>query len=362
MRSRQIPARFNGRCRQCGKAVAKGEPVYFAKHYGVRCEACGPHTADDAPLPSKRGKKSRTARKPEPQSNPAEPPMQVADPHRLAAWRGEDGIHRYEFKSVREAVEDALTDYAQNEHNRERIRASQDAALSGSDSWGNYFTKERLLAEVFNPSAKLRDAIDRMRERLVDAVELPTVARRRVRRGMDYGEEIDADRWLVREPNCWERNVREPQARRTVTIGCNVVVSGSRKPEHLLYRGAAALALADLLTQQGCNVQIVMFKCASEPSSHVARSVFRYELKSPDMPLDLSAIAFAMCEIAFCRTVAVCGGYRHLPGKLTSGFGIPSEVPAADREGIDYLIDKDVLNEEAASQWLRKVLGSAVAA
>jgi hypothetical protein len=356
MRSRLIPARFNGKCRQCGRVVAKGEPVFFAKHYGVRCVSCGTHTADDAPLPSKRSEKGRYGRRPAEPQPAAEPPMTVPNAGRLAAWRGEDGIHRYEFKSVREAVEDALQDYAQNDTNRKRIRASQEQALSGEASWGNYFTKERLLAEVFNPSAELRSAIDRMRERLVDGVELPTAARRRVRRGLDYGDEIDADRWLVREPNCWERTVREPQPRRTVTIGCNVVVSGGHKPEQLLYRGAAALALADLLTRQGCNVQIVMFKCASEPTSHVSQSVFRYELKAPDMPLDLSAIAFAMCEIAFCRTVAVCGGYRHLPGVLKSGFGTPSDVPAADREGVDYLIDRDVLSEEAATEWLRKVL------
>ena len=54
MKPRLIPARFKGRCRACGQSVQPGQNVYFAKHYGVRCEACGPHTDADAPLPSKR--------------------------------------------------------------------------------------------------------------------------------------------------------------------------------------------------------------------------------------------------------------------------------------------------------------------
>ena len=79
------------------------------------------------------------------------------------------------------------------------------------------------------------------------------------------------------------------------------------------------------------------------------------------MPLDVSAVAFAMCEIAFSRIVGVCGEARHWPGVLRSGFGHPAQVPPADREGIDYLIDADCLSRESAEQWLRSQLGSEVA-
>jgi hypothetical protein len=71
------------------------------------------------------------------------------------------------------------------------------------------------------------------------------------------------------------------------------------------------------------------------------------------MPLDVPAVALAMCEIAFSRIVGVCGEARHWPGSLRSGFGTPAPVPAADREGIDYLIDADCLSRESAEIWLR---------
>jgi hypothetical protein len=74
------------------------------------------------------------------------------------------------------------------------------------------------------------------------------------------------------------------------------------------------------------------------------------------MPLDVSAVAFAMCEIAFSRIVGVCGEARHWPGTLCSGFGRPASVPVPDREGLDFLIDTDCLSRDAAEQWLRGVL------
>jgi hypothetical protein len=284
----------------------------------------------------------------------------VTDPAARRAERCVDGIHRYAFYSVSEAVEDALCDYAQNDTNRERIRLMQDNALSGSDRWGNYFTRSKLLAELSCPSQSLLSAVDEMRERLIGSLNLPTTPRRKVRRGLDWGDELDADRFLFREPNAWERSIREHQPRRTVTIGCNITVSARVRPEQLLYRGAAALALADILAQRGCNVGIVLFKSVEQPTSSVDWGLIRYVVKDALMPLDVSSVAFSLCEIAFSRIVGVCGEARHWPGALRSGFGHPAPVPAADREGIDYLIDSDCLSREAAEAWLSAQLESEV--
>jgi hypothetical protein len=195
-----------------------------------------------------------------------------------------------------------------------------------------------------------------MRENLIDDVVTPTAPRRRVRRGQEWGDELDADRYLCRDPNAWDRSVREAQPRRTVTIGCNIVVSWAAKPADLLYRGAAALALADVLTARGYNVGIDLFKVAGEPSSGVTIGMVRYRLKDPTMPLDLPALTFAMCEVAFSRIVGVCGEARHWPGKLAGGFGHPAPIPVADRQGLDYRIDADILGKVAAEAWLRSQL------
>jgi hypothetical protein len=360
MRSRRIVAFYKGQCRVCGKALPKGDECYFAKHYGMRCMSCGPHTSEDERLPSKSKARHRADPAPVPEPPVEEPPRSQPsglDASTRTAVRDENGIHRVEYGAVREIVADALNDYAQTPENREALQLLHARAFSGRDRWANYYTREKLLAQVFNPPPELLEAVEKMREHLVGQLELPTRPRRRLRRGLDWGDELDADRVLHRDPTPWERIERSPEVRRTVTIGCNVSVDHTIKPEQLLYRGAAALALADLLTQSGCNVGITLFICSRSPTDAVEQGVVRCVLKSPDMPLDLSALAFSLCEIAFYRCVIVCAAARRWPGKLRTGLGYPNTLPACDCKNIDYLVDADVLGEEAAVAWLRRHMG-----
>ncbi|MCK6470861.1 MAG: hypothetical protein L6R28_03865 [Planctomycetes bacterium] len=370
MKSRRIPAFYPGRCRICGKAIAKGTEIYFRKHFGLRCLDCGPHTDADERLPSKRTTaRTKLRPKPAPAPEPAKPqwtpfngdgrfkPVDDAPGFNAkdrAAREGEDGIHRIEYGSVREIVEDALSDYAQTLSNQERLREIQAQAFTGSNKWSNFFTREKLLDQVFSPAPELSLVVERMRERLVGMLDLPTRPRRKVRRGLDCGDELNVDRWLARDPFAWERVEKSPEPRRTLTIGCNVSVHFAITPEQLLYRGAAAVALADYLTQQGCNVGIALFKVSDEPTNLVREGVVRCDLKAPDMPLDLSAVTFSLCEIAFYRCAVVFAGARRWPGNLAKGLGAPITLPPQDRASVDFLIDSDVLGEDAALEWLKR--------
>jgi len=335
-------------CAKCGRLIERGELAY---RFGSRvfCSSCQPQP-DDLPAPKPRRRRRRKAAPPDPTAGGG------AMPGEHCASRSADGVWRYEFGSVSEALADALDDYAQNCTTQEYLRKRLGYALSGRDGWANRFTKARLLRELSEPSQHLLDAVDRMRERLVGEVSMPAVARRRIRRGQEFGEELDADRWLVRDLAPWERCVRERTARRTVTIGCNLSVNAGVKPAQLLARGAAALALADILTSRGVNVGIVLFDSRSDPTRTVRRAVVRHHVKDPTMPLDLSAVAFAMCEIAFFRVAMALGGMRHFPGSMHESLGCARNLPAADREGLDFLIEADVLSEDAAAAWLTTCL------
>ena len=349
MRPYLRPAPHNGRCNRCGHRLAKGERVYYAKHWGMRCEGCGCPDGATARPP----KKSATAGK----SKGAQPAGGAMTGEK-SARRCSDGVYRYEFAGVGEAVRDALDDFAQSDWNAEWLRERLSRALSGRDEWTNYMTRERFLRELSDPSRDLLEAVDRLREQLVGAVTAPGAPRRKVRRGQEWGEELDVDRWLVRDLAPWERIVREVQPRRTVTIGCNLSVNANVKREELLYRGAAALALADVLISRGVNVSIVAFDSVLRPTQVVGRGVIRYTLKDPLMPLDLGAVTFAMCEVAWFRVVGAVGGTRHWPGKLHESLGSAEPLPAADRAGLDYVVDTDVLGEDRAVEWLKGCLAS----
>lgn len=271
--------------------------------------------------------------------------------------RDADGIDRITFDSVGQAVADAMSDYAQNEGNRTFIASALAAHLTGHDAWANHYTREKLLATIAEPPGHLLEAVERMRAQLLEEVAPPVCTRRRLRRNQEWGEELTPEAVLARSLTPWERMAREHQPRRSVVVGVNLTVDAGRRAEHLLWRGAAAAALADLLTQRGVSVEIVAFWSLSEMSSTSRRVVSRYGVKRADMPLDLGAVSVALAEIAYARLVALYGLARHLPGVLSHGLGVCEPLPAADRAGIDYLAEADILSEPAAVRWLKAAAG-----
>ena len=193
-----------------------------------------------------------------------------------------------------------------------------------------------------------------MRRQLMEEVAPPQSTRRKVRRNQDWGDELDAESVLVRSLNPWDRMTRENQPRRSVTIGVNLTVHCGQKPYELLWRGAAAAALADILTQRGINVEIVAFWTIEQMSSRCGKVVGRYIIKSADMPMDIGSVSVAIAEIAYARLVALYGLARHVPGVVKKSLGYCSALPEADRAGIDYYVDEKVTRREVAEEWLRQ--------
>ena len=294
--------------------------------------------------------------KPGQQAKPpkARPQVKVPPPSTGAVTKDADGIHRISFDSVGEAVIDALADYAQNDGNLALIRQRLASHLSGDDSWANYFTKSKLLDTIANPPQELLDSVTQMRDALMDDVCPPVTSRRRVVRNQDCGDELTPEAVLVRSLTPWERMSRETTPRRTVTIGVNLTVNASQRAKHLLWRGAAAAALADILTQRGVNVEIVAFWTIGDMSTCSTKVVSRYMVKRADMPLDAGAVAVALAEIAYARIVCLYGLARHLPGRLSKHLGHCETLPAQDRAGIDYLAETNITSQEAAESWLKE--------
>lgn len=267
--------------------------------------------------------------------------------------RESDGVHRITFGSIGEAVIDSLADYAQNEGNRTMISGRMAEHMTGRDRWANNFTKAMLLDVIEHPPKHLLEAVDQMRQSLMDEVCPPASTRRKVRRNQDWGDELTPESVLVRSLTPWERMARENQPKRSVTIGVNLTVNSGQRAEHLLWRGAAATALADILTQRGMNVEIIAFWTIGRMSSQSRMVVAKYVVKAADMPLDIGSAAVALSEIAYARLVALYGLARHLPGVLHEGLGECETLPRQDREGIDYLAESNITSREGAESWLR---------
>lgn len=117
---------------------------------------------------------------------------------RGAVTKGPDCVARLAWSSVTELVEDAFADYAQNQDAREYLHDLQ-KRRAGS-SWANGHTAASLRKALEEPATDLLAAIEGLRSELVVELAVPTTTRRKLRRGQDWGDELDSDRCLNREP------------------------------------------------------------------------------------------------------------------------------------------------------------------
>jgi len=345
----RVHLRTGIKCRQCGTLVPYQEYVWWEKGRGNRCMECGPHTPLPD-MPEEPKPKPRPAKKPRPLPTSSDKP---------ASRKDSDGVYRYEFDSVGDAIKVAMTDYAQTPQGLKTLQETcKRYDIDGKgDEWTNYYNRQMMLDAMGNPPKHLLVAVDKMREHLIDTVTTPTVPRRKVRRGQEFGDEIDVDRFTAKDPYCWDRNERELQEKRVVWVGVNLSCNASQRPKELLYRGAAALALADVLTNRGFNVGIAAFDSTSRPTNAVDNSVVKLVIKKPEMPMDVASASFAMAEIAFFRIVCAIGFTRLMPGDASRNLGIAEMLPEADQKQMDFFVENNVRSEEAAAEWLKNQIG-----
>ncbi len=159
-RTRLVKASRQRTCIACGKTILPGQRCWWAnsQEAGYRCLDCGRHTDTS---PAKKPNRPRQRRRRRPIPLPIPPRSQVG----RIAERDSDKVHRVTLDSVSEAVKDALDDFAANDTNREKIRARQELALSGSDKWGHYYTREKFFEHLATPPADLMGAVEEMRWR-----------------------------------------------------------------------------------------------------------------------------------------------------------------------------------------------------
>jgi hypothetical protein len=198
-------------------------------------------------------------------------------------------------------------------------------------------------------------------------VTVRNVRRRRVTG--DAGSEVDVTAyWRGRGDVAWSRCVRDgavkARAVHIVPMLCGVCTLTA---DQFFYRGAAAVRLADLLTEAGYNVAITA--AAVGPQVGVLGSgephyAYAIPLKPYTAPLEINVLAAVLCEVGFTRHYV----FRHLGtapfvigqhcGRYdTNGERVLPElarlaVPEQSGERVVYL-PYDIGTAKQAEQWVR---------
>ena len=224
-------------------------------------------------------------------------------------------------------------------------------------AWLDGKSREDITRLVERPDASAIAEVERIREKISNEVieykQLTT--KRKRRRGCEYGDEIDVDRFLGGDMFCWERVEHTDVPRKAITIGCNVSVSCQRDRDDLLSRGAAVCALAEHLTAEGYSVQVVAVLKSENPWRRKEGSMVTVvTVKHMDMPLDIAAIVTAMAEISFARGILVGSTVTESKYKMDASLGTPGAITGREQKelGIDTLCPMDIYSQERATEWV----------
>lgn len=229
--------------------------------------------------------------------------------------------------------------------------------------WESWKAVERDCQTAWTDGA---DIVTQLRDSL-DLSDLPRpVSRRRVLRWReDDGDELDRDR-LYAGASPWRATMREsrhgPQFVQVVTDVCTGACVDHKD---ILWRGAAAVALTDILESAGYRVELVAAKYVTHAYDDNRRGLAAaVTLKRPGDPLDIATLAAAVSGWAY-RSVWFAAYPFCQPNNINGGLGnvqpLAEALPALIGEpaaNCSRIVCHGVFSAAAAITWLRSALAS----
>ena len=336
MRTYFEKSRTAGVCKQCGTGIAKGTPAWWSQNQGWQCTGCSGSGASEQREP--RTAKPRTSSQPKPAG--------------LKGTVDQRPGNRFEVEFER--MVDALDTATALGQGPGKSIADLDSRVRKHQrtEWLGFRSTEGLKIVLEQGREDLTAMVEKMRERISNELPIPTANKRRVRRGRESGDEIDADRFLSRIPEMWTRIESDEVPANRVVVKVNAAVSGSQKERHMAYRAAAALALADALTERGASVEVQLIWCSRDKTDEAEQTVSKVIVKRSDQPMSVADLAAACCDVGVVRMGLVIGTARMLPGRLHSGLGFPMEMPE-DLRAEGFTVDRQIESERDAIEWVK---------
>lgn len=207
------------------------------------------------------------------------------------------------------------------------------------------------------------EGVERLMRLAVREIEATSIRRRRVRG--DQGDEIDMQAVYRGDlSRAWTRTRRQNRTgTRQVNIVCNLGASASTDSAELFWRGASALRVAAALTEAGYTVGIYAGECGRDSDESGSVTVAQFvEIKAPDSPLDMSALAAITCMPGFFRT-SLFGGIVvgcDMVGKnacYSLGRADHNLAPYAESIGLTGCIyQPQIDDEQSAGHWIEAAL------
>ncbi len=220
--------------------------------------------------------------------------------------------------------------------------------------WMIGITDAKSLENLFaKPPQWLLDAgtecLDTINAAVGSRLDAPIKRRRRV--GVEDGDSVNIDRFLVRSPEPWERMESHRDTTPIVTITVDLATSARQSREELLWRGAAAVATAMQIERLGGQCEILGINTINRLDvDHKVNMTQVITIKPAHEKATLSSTLICTGHLGFFRYAVINTFFACSKQKVNSVCGYPGNTSSAllQELGSDVHISRDCTTSSKA--------------
>lgn len=191
--------------------------------------------------------------------------------------------------------------------------------------------------------------------------------KRKLKRRLEDGDEIDIDRWREREPDMWEETKKVKGPRFGVRIGVNVATSAHVKKEGFKWRTSAVIAMLRMVEDLHIPCEVVCYEQTCGLADYRGESgemilnmgmTLEFPAKRAEHLLDVDLLAYVLGDQSFFRVGILGGEILALKEKwgervyLNSSLGSPREW--ADAAANEFILSRACLTKEIAEKEIQR--------
>jgi hypothetical protein len=263
--------------------------------------------------------------------------------------------------SFRRFVTDETTYRNPCQHN---IKQSNRSRSKSGSPWVNFKTYKTIEQDLATLPQDLKRESQRMTKELSSLIEVPQKKRRKRRRGLDSGVEIDPYDATMRRTDAWEDVIKHPTATKHVSICIDVGVACGESKESSLYRGCMAVVLNNLLRSQGVSCSFCYMHRNFQLDTININRHYTYIVKCNDAGtcIDDDSLCYVVAEIGYTRLYNHLVKPRIVDGKVCEGLGFSrpqnfnhhaADKLLQDDLNFDVIIDNNVTTRYSAINFIK---------
>lgn len=232
--------------------------------------------------------------------------------------------------------------------------------------WNGRKNADCVAKDLLSPTPETAEALA-TGEALFDSEDWATEKpKRKLKRRLEDGDEIDIDRWREREPDMWEETKKVKGPRFGVRIGVNVATSAHVGKEGFKWRTSAVIAMLRMVEDLNIPCEVVCYEQTLRFASYRGESGETYTMglmvefpaKRADHLLDVDLLAYVLGDQSFFRVGILGGEVMAMKEKwgerlyIDSGLGSPREWSGAAAN--EFILSRACLTKEIAEKEVRR--------